>query len=180
MKPHHATIRLLALAAVVFLVACGVYAFALYTVVRIQNTVGTLGDKVALETKEQSRLTAARSILASSASQRASLATYLLKRDDVASFIDELSRLQAASGTSMDVRSVDAKKGGVGKAAEELGLTVAVSGSWSQVMHFLSLIESLPYGVGITSIDFVNRSQSDPKKKAIWDGLFALSVALRN
>ena len=112
--------------------------------------------------------------------------SFFIAPDGVVNFITSLEKLGRESGVGVNVSSVavapDAKVANDFK--ESLKLKLDVSGSWQDVLHFLSRIENLPYRVQFdgasvtlqktaTGINFT--SSSTPRKRSgeeEWVGSF--------
>ncbi len=107
------------------------------------------------------------------------LKSLFLSRDETAALIEKLEGTATLAHVSHEL-SVDTKDESSLDAQnkEVLATSIKVYGSWSQVYHFLSLIENLPYKVNISDVR-LDRVEgiADPKSKTSREPQWSASIS---
>jgi|GEM_PF-5421427 len=110
----------------------------------------------AAEIEEQKEKTfsdkALRDILISTEEDRSKIDSYLLQDDDVVDFLEKIEELGEISKTRVVTSSVNIDERGEKSTTGFLQLNINAFGPFENIMHFISLIESLPYKVAIDKL----------------------------
>ena len=127
----------------------------------------------------------------------ASLDSRVVASDGTAAFIETVESLARTNGLSVTISAVNNAPSAVGNPGsyQLLTLTVATVGSWQNTEKFLSLLETLPYELGLPSITLVENVGNAPSGSggtsgssktadgtqtvvagSSWSGQFGLSV----
>jgi len=106
---------------------------------------------------------------------------YFISATDSPDFIGGIETLAQSTGLGVNVGSVDIQQGTGGN---DLVMSLSVSGSWTDILRLVRLIELLPYAASVQSIDFESSGaggqQAAPAGKvpvAGWNADIELSVA---
>ena len=121
-----------------------------------------------------------KSLLEKTSGDREELLTFFVPSDGVftfVEFIESLAKSQNLTVTTESVTVVGGEKGVLlpNKYAEELQLEVHTQGDRSSSIHFLELIESLPYGVEVISAN-TKRIYPHEDRGEIWEGRYIFKV----
>ncbi len=161
--------------ALIFAVFSVVYGYVIYIVFDTNREVGVLEESVNIEARREEHLRSLKNVLLDTESERAKLNELFLADNNIVQFIERIERLGLLTGVSLDTRSVGIQKaGGDGDVYEWLKISVSVRGSWSELYHFLSLIENLPVAVFLDKARFNYSTGADVSE---WGGTFDLRVA---
>lgn len=119
--------------------------------------------------------------IGSTKDERDRLLQVFLSADGTVDFIDSIESLAKKTGVTFKVQTiteredeplVEAGKGLVVFSAE-------VEGLWDDTVHFLKLVENLPYKSSIETISVSNKNKSGEDKKppvSFWSGVVTFSV----
>ena len=94
-------------------------------------------------------------------------------------FIEEIESIGKTVGVELVINSIEVMSPAlpVLKDYEELNLKLEVTGNFTQVFHFASLIENLPYHVDIKQVNLNGTLEGEEKKKiSVWKGDFVFKV----
>ena len=128
----------------------------------LQVTIDTAAD-------QQAKLESAKEVFALTLREREELDRYILSNDAVVDFIEDLEGLKTITGAVVQVVTVNvAASGTASSTTEGLTLTLNAEGSWNQVMHLLSIIETLPYSVRITNVGLHKLGGGGKGKAVYW------------
>lgn len=109
------------------------------------------------------------------------LSSRIVPKEGTVEFIELIEKLGRDNNLSIEVESVKINEAPTQKEQVELlTLSLATKGSWNSTYRFLSLLETLPYKVIITSVGMTEQgSEGDPKAKSVqsgWNGAFTFGV----
>jgi len=133
-----------------------------------EKAVLAAGD-LDFEVKKEEKLKSTDHIIKDTVEDRAELDTLFVSDDDVVGFIREIEILGQVAGVSVIVKTV-AVIDDESKFAETLSLRLENEGSWANSMHFLSLVEALPYFI------FIDRYNINKGGSGEWTSGFDLNV----
>ena len=94
-------------------------------------------------------------------------------------FIEEIESIGKTAQVELVINSIEVMSPAlpVLKDYEELNLTLEATGSFTQVFHFASLIENLPYHVDIKQVNLNGTLEGEEKKEiSVWRGDFVFKV----
>jgi len=104
--------------------------------------------------------------------EREELNSYFVTEEEIVGFLERIEKLQAQTGTRIDIRSV-----GVGAPVDKdelitpLLLTLESKGTFQDVFYTLSLLEALPTALTVKSARITQNPTS-----LVWEGSFDVAV----
>ncbi|HAO64493.1 TPA: hypothetical protein DCQ44_00750 [Candidatus Taylorbacteria bacterium] len=93
----------------------------------------------------------------------------MLSSDTEITFIDQVETLGKSAGLIMKTKSVSSVPGDT-NTTKTFKMQTEASGSWNDVMYFLSQIENLPYNIHLETVSV--HKDTGPQ----WNGTFDISV----
>lgn len=121
-----------------------------YSLIQAKSAhVGALEQQIESNADAVTRVAAARASLAEISSDEASIQSYFISDNDVATFSDALEANYHAPGATVKVLSVS--KNGSGSTAT-LTFMVSVDGTFDTVMRTIGIIEYAPYAASLSNI----------------------------
>lgn len=139
-------LSLLALGSLALWVFIGVKAHSL------KDEAVSIESDMATKTSESAYLNSVRNVLKSSKSDLAAINSRFIDKDGVPSFIDLLERKAKTAGVQADFGSIVITPADAGGGTLKLSMTG--SGTWSNIIQFISVLESLPYASRIETASF--------------------------
>lgn len=157
-------------ASVVALGALGVWGVA-YTQVRTTDSFAVAAkEKIRSESERENVLRGLARLYGETADERALLSSRIIPQDGIAMFIERIESTAKDVGVTLEIGTVV-----LGPASSEslqtVTLTVHAEGSWNASLRFLRALESLPYGVRITSAAF-----DGLEKSGLWSDTFSVTA----
>lgn len=107
--------------------------------------------------------------------KRDALQKRILTDSGIVAFLEGIESLEAQTGAVVEVRSIEKEVNENLAFVEELSLDIDVEGSWESVYHTFLLLETLPYKVRITRLQF-NKSLEAEASAYEWQGDFRLLI----
>lgn len=145
------TLIQLVLAIILFLGVLGAYMFWYASVGRLSVEAASLSDEIRTKSQDSARVAAARVALESLAEDEAAMRAYLVREQDIVSFLGTLEETGAALGASVEVVSVAAD---TKNERGQLALSLKIAGPFDAVERTLGAIEYGPYDSAIQSVTF--------------------------
>ena len=169
MKKHiHSHIPLLILAICVTFVMMALYVYMFNATSLSVSHASDARDVVATEQHDQSQSHTLFTLASTTATERDQIVSFFIPSDDIVSFITRIESLGRIASTTVTIATIDADQlstsapGTTGHAHAHINAT----GSWSQTMDFLSLLEQFPYASSLSHVKLnVNNISA---KKSIW------------
>lgn len=123
------------------------------------------------EVKKEEKLRSTEAIIRDTEEERVELDSRFVKDEEVVDFIKLIENIGEKTGVVVDIKTVSVIDTDFGF-SEALGLQVEYIGNWSETMHFLSLIEELPFSIEIISFS------SDKKEgdELLWQSSLGIEV----
>ncbi len=174
MKPSFIkTVHLMSFAAVVAVFGLAAYAFLWFQIGTLSaEAMAEANDLKVARDSSQSAVSLQKSLQNSAISLQI-IDSYFLPQNGTVSFVEFLESLGSISGTKVSIQSIGLDKGQVGDFKEVLAVTVDSVGTWSNLMRFISLVESSPYHIDIASAD-INMNSAKPANE--WHALITVKV----
>lgn len=121
--------------------------------VRNKN-ISTIAGLIEAKTAENLEERSLRSILTNTQDDRERIDSYVLSDDKVVEFLETIESLGPMSSTKVVTSSVNIDESNKAHSSTTgfLNMQINVRGSWENVMHFISLIENLPYKITIKKV----------------------------
>ena len=114
-------------------------------------------------------------ILSQVASDRAALETHFAQSSDVVPFLNTIEQLAPSAGAVATVDAVD-----TGTNNSQLVVELKVSGSFTQIYKFLTLLENSPYELNVLSMDIhtstLTQAPSKNANPSAWEALFRIQL----
>ena len=88
-------------------------------------------------------------------SLQSELNKHVLTKSDIVVFIQGIESLISTVGLSGSVDSVSEDTGDAQGPKSRVSLTIKVTGDWSKIVRFTSLLETLPYKAGVDSFNLI-------------------------
>lgn len=129
---------------------------------------------------EESQTSSFKTLYEDSSADRASLDSFILAKSNQVAFVGSLGSLANTSGATLTISglgtSQDLSPSDPASAAgvQFLNASLKVQGTWTQVTHFLALIESLPYSLSVDTLELEKDTAN--AKASQWDGTFTIHV----
>lgn len=177
------TSRSLLPAALVCVVAAGgAYAFVYHLVASAHGEYDTIQSEFDALVREQNHHAEVRALADTLREPSDELSGYLLSSDDPIEFLALLEAIGLDAGAGLKVQSIEKEdqtsvKLGKGEKPPEphVKVVLSVSGSWSEVYHVITLLETMPYALSIEDIT-VQEQQVDEMYR--WEGQIHLWVKI--
>lgn len=170
------TSRILLIVVLIDCVAVGSYIFLFRAVAASNERIAGIKSEVVLKEKERDNIEALRRVFNDTADLREMVSSFFVKRDGVVEFIGYLESLARSRNLLVLTKSVAIAGGGENAVHEMLRLTVEVEGSWPETVRFLSLVETMPFGVALEEISLSQSEERKGRRAARWFGRVSFSV----
>jgi len=170
------TIGILGLAIIGCMLAGALYALMFVRIESENTEAALLRVVVDAGAEEQAKLESAKEIFALTQKEREELGRYIVSNDAVVDFIEALENLNETTGANVEVVTVNVVPAAIpDSVTEELALALSVEGTWNQVMHLLSIVETLPYSVRIGNVG-LHKIGEQKGKTVYWQETVTFSV----
>jgi hypothetical protein len=121
------------------------YGYFLSTIITVNRELAELTENLGQEALRETHIRSVRNLLRDTETERIRVRSQFIGENDVVPFIEQIEGLAEASGVQLDIRSVAVVDAGERDANHEwLSLSLSALGSWSNVQHFLALVEHFP------------------------------------
>lgn len=114
-------------------------------------TVQTVTDNVRAAEQKNNDSRKIKETVAAINSQKIDLSNYVASEANIVDFIESIERLAREQNLKPAVSNVSV---GGGDGDKTLDMTLTTTGDWSSTLHFMHLIETLPYASTIMSTHF--------------------------
>lgn len=160
------------IALLVLVVAIGMYVYLYMHTGALVNKI--LSDRSVLKTAQATRLqgTEVLQLHASTVERRAQLQNFFVPAEDAVGVIQAIEKVGELSGASITISSINATPPNDTKIGR-VSSSVAIEGTWRQVMQAITLFETMPYNRRMNSLTM--RSVGD--KDSHWRASFSLVVS---
>lgn len=166
-----------------------VFGLYYYLLVNIRQSNIDTSSKLAqinLETLKKEQLQSVKILMDETKTQRDKVANLFIQQDGSVGFIEMMESLGVTADVKLSIESVGISdsKNKIGSSTESIQLVVKTEGVWTNVIHLLSMLESLPFKVSFDTV-ILNKIPEAPsltpskiKKKSLsyWKGSFGFSV----
>jgi Tfp pilus assembly protein PilN len=163
----------LVIAGVVALALLGGYVVWLNVVERQRTELATLQSEIAQKDAERTRSFTARSAESDLAETEAFIASHIVQKDNIVSFLEALENTGTAYGAQVDVASLS---GDDAASAGRISLSLSITGSFDAVMRTLGAIEHGSYANMVKNITLDTAGADD-----VWSatGVFVVATDTR-
>lgn len=165
----------------ILLILCNIAAivgyYFLFQHIKTQSkTALSLTSTIDLSQQKNSHLSSLRAVVKDTEGKRQQLATFLLSSDAEISFIEQVETLAKKSGLGAKTNNVSSVAGET-VTTKKLQMQLETTGSWNNIMYFLSQLENSPYDVHVKAVS-LSASQSVAGKRVAssWTATFDINV----
>jgi len=163
------TFNLLIFASVSAAIMVGFYAYSVHYVQGLVDDTASLRSDIEQDQAQYQHLQVLHDAIASTGDDKQKITHYFVPAGGAVDFITSFEKAAVSSSLKFTTVSIDTSSipelDSQGK--ELLDVVFSTEGSWSNTLHFLSLLESLPYSV---SIDRVEVSSSGEAPSLVGSG----------
>jgi hypothetical protein len=167
------TVRILISASLIAMAALGAYVWFTFQVITTSENVAVLEGTIDARTLEEEQLRSAEHLLETTEAERAALDRLFVTEESVVSFIETIESLGNTANIVTTIASVEAEEGASGSNISSVRVRLAAVGSWRDVVHFVTLIDALPFVVDVLVASFERSGQE-------WQSTFTLRVGMIN
>lgn len=146
------------------------YGALLFLMIRNINTSVSASIELSGESNKEANLRLLKKSINDTEEARVKIASRFVSEDGIVSFIEKVESLGEISRAHVTIRSVSVE----GEKNDILKLELSAGGSFSEVFHFLTLVENLPFKVVLekTSMLKLPKEKGDNK----WEAMLTLDV----
>ena len=157
----------LIIAALLALGSAGAYLYLYGMIESINGETATLTEQFSQSSTKQEQLRSVKALLADTATARAQVDLYFIGQDGVVDFLKTIEGLGKISRVALEVDSVNVEGAAKGSVLEGVPIGVRFSGSFSNSMRFLYLLERFPVlgGIRFARLTHIDNTSSIP-----WSG----------
>ncbi len=143
------------------LLLAGVYAYGLFELERKAVNVDATYNDVLVQLKKQDDLQVARNVFRETSSIRSNIDSRIIAYEEIPEFLASIEKLASSSNVSRNITQVTTSEKEELSALDKQSLDVSFSatGSWDNVFHFISLIETLPYKINLRTADLARHTE---------------------
>lgn len=155
-----------------------------FTSIKTKNeNISLVINDIDISIERETKLKSVKSLIEDIKDDREKLDTYFVDDDEVIDFIENIETLAENMGVGVEVLSVDISDDEnntpeQNRISELLLLSLRVEGLWSDLFHFISIVEGLPFKIDVSkvNIDAVYQDGEKIVSSGNWKGLLNLSV----
>lgn len=170
------TKKSLIIALTLSLVAGGAFGGAWYAVFYYKQIVKQRGATALLASKKETDVLELKKTLEDTEEDRSKLRQFIIGDDDVANFLELVENTARGQGLQVATKAVTVEPIKDTALFEQLSLTLEVEGEYQGVASMISLLETLPYQVSITSVALERTSLKGDVAPQVWRGRFMMKV----
>ena len=142
----------------------GVYLGAFFMMKSAQEHTSLLLNQLETDIKTNDTLQSIETVLTDAKGDIEKLESYFVGQDGIVDFIETVESYGRTSGVKMSIDFVGVE-GGIqannkGDVKETLRIKLSTEGSWTATVHFLSLIEHIPFRINMDRVRFLYSSTS--------------------
>jgi len=183
MKQSNTKTKIIAAAVAVFILIAG-YAYLYFDFVRTNDSISADSAAISQEATQEQQVIGLRQTVASLQKDQGLLDSLFVDNDKVADFIQSIESLADTAGVSHQLSiNVQPDDSLAADNKELLQFHMTTSGSWTNTIRFMTLLENMPYKVYVGSVELGEGSDqvsgvsgSPQKSSGSWKGDFDFSV----
>jgi hypothetical protein len=119
------------------------------------NAINEIRSKIAIDDKKTEESRSLKKIMTEAAEEKQKIDSIFLDKQSIIKLIEELEAIADKTGTSIDIGGIK---------------MFSLKGKFSQLFHYLVLLENIPYAISIDKIDF------QKQEKDMWQANFEISL----
>ncbi|MBI2045918.1 MAG: hypothetical protein HYT28_00635 [Parcubacteria group bacterium] len=170
MNRYSTTWRVTYFAGVSAIVIFAVYGFAVFFLFQNIEQSALLSGEITEQTQTEEHLRLLKNNIQGTEEERAKIEARFVSEDGMVSFIEQVESLGEVSSSKVVLRSVSIE----GEKNEALKLELSITGSFSEVFHFMALAEHLPFQVSFVKMSML-KLPKDTKSNE-WEALATLTL----
>ena len=174
MKTNFPSKKIFVVVLILNVVAISSYAYLFFDIKSKNEATSVLENVLNGQVSREAELRLVGDSLKETEKERALLNSYFVQKGKggVADFVEVVEGLAGLSGVSLDVNSILLKKKEELSVVEKMNLGLEAKGSWSEIIYFLGLLETLPYKISFNRV-YVEKI----KDSSLWSGVFNIGVS---
>ncbi|MEK7662256.1 MAG: hypothetical protein AAB355_02030 [Patescibacteria group bacterium] len=148
------------------------YGFLFYTIKNLNNKASLLRQDFSLAEDKERKTISEKILLRGLEDGRRELEGYFINSENPVALIKRVEALGGISGVSLSISSLEPDK-------ERKNVVIAdmsLSGGFSQIFHFLVLLESIPFGVTVKRAAF-GLAPSPKGVQSGWEGIINAEIS---
>lgn len=168
------------------LIVFGLYYYLLMDTKRIDVDTSSKLNQINLDALKREQLQSVKNLLDETKTQRNKISNLFIQADGSVEFIEMIESLSKTASTKLIIESVgiDTQKTKIGSSTESIRLALKTEGLWINVVHFLNILENLPFKISFDTVvldrnsEVLSSTSSKTKEKSpsYWKGSFSFSV----
>lgn len=160
---------------VVILVVLGLI---FYEVRHKNQQISSVQNEISFESKKIDRLKNLQTLVETTSGDRELLDHYFLSKDNLVEFISLVEQLAKDAGVKVGLDNVGEEESENSQYLN-LRMNISTSGSWSDVLRYIAMLENLPYVVKLDNF-ILQRSLDGDEKTVVWSARLTLRVLMVN
>lgn len=193
MFPLSKTKKIFIASLVIGLVAVGVYVVLYIVLGNMSAEVSRLNTQSTQQLEQNEQQAATRRIIEDTVNLRNTLDSFFVSSDGVAGFITTIESLATDAQVDLEITTVNVEENETinneegnndnnnsnttAEIFQALQLDMTAQGNWSQVTHFVTLLESLPKKVSIQEVSFEETANPEGQAEPQWNALVTLTAS---
>lgn len=155
--------------------------FYLFTYIKqIDNMVSSRLAQIESELKADESLRSIKILMNDTKKERERMSLVFIQPDDTVNFIETIESLGDLTGVKLEIDSVgvDNLKSKKTGSTELFRISLKTEGSWTNTIHFLTLLENVPHKISFENVNLSKVSDLNDGDKGLsyWNGNFNLSA----
>jgi len=123
------------------------------------DTINEIRSKIAVDDKKIEESSSLKKIMTEATGEKQKIDSIFLDKQSIIKLIEELESIANKTGISIDIGSIN---------------MFSLKGKFSQLFHYLVLLENISYAISIDKIDFQKQEKSSPASE--WQANFEISL----
>lgn len=152
--------------------------YFLIDIKKIDKTVSSRLTQIESEIRLDEALRSIKIMMNETKKEREQITLILVQPDSTVDFIESVESFGRVAGVKLEIESVgvDNVKDKKASTTESLSLSLKTEGSWSNIIHLLSLLENMPHKISFDNVRLGKVSEESSSNTSYWDGNFSFSV----
>ncbi len=123
------------------------------------DAINEIRSRIAIDDKKIEESRSLKKIMVEATGEKQKIDSIFLDKQSIIKLIEELESVADKTGTSIDIGSIN---------------MFFLKGKFSQIFHYLVLLENIPYSINIDKINFQKQEKSSPAGE--WQANFEISL----
>jgi len=156
------TQRIFIMVIIVTFLFAGAYGLVFYSIKSKIKNVSVVVEELEKEREKLNTLDTTKRTLKQTEKLRTKLNTFFVDQSGVVDFIQKMEDLGIYSGAEVTLKNLNEKT------TDGLTFSVGIDGTFSEVMHTITLLENMPYNISFTQVQVSRTAGSGNKHE--WEG----------